>query len=323
MAFTQCERAIYLFCAPLSQTRTTPLTVAEWHIVREMLEEHRAQPKQLLTSTLTLPERIAQKITARQQLGLALYELESAIHKGYRIMFDYEMPRRILRVPRNARPPYLYYVGDLSLCAMPSLLAVFQTELLARLEPHTIITPYYDEHVASYLQRGGRVIITADEGLNFWTRQHQIRRFVKQGQLLITTLQPVSTTGQSTTDYFTLCQWLADAVLISDTPLDGELFEHVVANCEHQWSTIYVTGTGEAVKVLTQTAQATPFTTMDAVRKGHCTNEPARFAELVQLFTPAALPAWQTALHDALAQASEHVSKEELHSIIHTYLAQH
>lgn len=322
MAFTQCERAIYLFCAPLSQTRTTPLTVAEWQIVRAVLQEHRAQPKQLLTSTLTLPERIAQKITARQQLGLALYELESAIHKGYRIMFDYAMPRRIMRAPRNARPPYLYYVGDSSLCAMPSVLAVFQTELLARLEPHTIITPYYDEHVASYLQRGGRVIITADEGLNFWTRQHQIRRFVKQGQLLITTLQPVSTTGQPTTDYFTLCQWLADAVLISDTPLDGELFERVVANCEHQWSTIYVTGTGEAIEALTQTAQATPFTTMDAVRKGHCTAEPARFAELVQLLTPAALPAWQTALHDALAEASKHASKDELSAAIHAYFTQ-
>lgn len=317
MAFTQSERAIYLFCAPLSQTRTTPLTVAEWQFVREALTRQHLRPKHLLTTTVDLPAAIATKITARQQLGLALYEVEDAIQQGYRIMFDEAMPTRLLRMPKTTRPPYLYYSGDKSLLAMPHCVAILQSEVLTHLPPHTIITPLFDEAVIAYLQRGARAIIVTAQGLNFWTRKKIVRDFIASGQLVLITMQPPGSKSKPMWPHDLLCQWLADAVVVSDTPLDSALFTALVDNCEHQWSPIFTVGNGQAVDWLVTTKQATPFTTFGAPAQ----HEPSRLPELLDLLTPPQ-PAWQQALYAALDEASQHTSPQELSDAIKTYFTQ-
>lgn len=321
MALTQSERATYLFCAPLSHTRTTPLTLAEWQLVRETLEAQHARPKQLLTTTFDLPAPIHAKIMARRQLGIALYELENAIHQGFRVMFEEDMPARLMRLVSAARPPYLYYSGDRSLLALPHVLTILQTDLLTTLAPTVVMTTQVDEAVMAYLARGGRVIAIVAEGLNTYTRQKAVRDLIAHGQLVLLTMQPLgSKTTQ--TDWQIYCALhSADAALLGDVARDDALVPAIQRVCETNATRLYATGEGPFVDALISTQQATRFTTLEALTSGQTTTDASRFPELLARLTKKELPAWQVALYHALDEASAHVSKDALTALITAHLA--
>lgn len=98
MSFSENEKATYLFCAQLPQTKTTPLTTIEWNVTVKSLSQKNLEPAYLfdcspseliniLSEAGEVTEkqklRIIEKVEYHQKLGFGLSELEELVHKGF------------------------------------------------------------------------------------------------------------------------------------------------------------------------------------------------------------------------------------------------
>ncbi|BBH22485.1 hypothetical protein Back11_38300 [Paenibacillus baekrokdamisoli] len=302
MRFTDNEKATYLFCAQLSQTRTIPLTILEWNTIVKSLGCHKLQPEALLSmdsaallniltqATTSQKTKIINKIEARRKLGISMLELEEIIHQGYGIMFRSEMPQRIKKLTQKYVPAFFYYAGDPSILSYRALGVVgardansdelAQTEIIAR-EAATqgviIISGgargIDSTAVDSTLQNGGKAVIFPADGLAKWVKKREIREYIKNGQLLIMSTQKLDApfSGSYAMQRNKFIHAPSDAVLVASSRISGEkssgTWEGVKENLNLQWSPLYVIGNSEGIVKLKNDGKAKLFISLEDVYK--------------------------------------------------------
>lgn len=301
MTFSQNEKAIYLFCAELHQTKTKALTIIEWNTLVKSLANHRLNPEYLLTcthneimqllseATPAQKERIAKKVELRKQLGLSLIELDEVIHQGYQIVFRRNMPERLKKLMLNHRPAFYYFLGDLNILNSTHVLGVvgardaMEDELVRVREiskdaakSGVIIVSGGARGVDStatdtVLEAGGNAIIFPSEGLSNWVKKKEVRKYLQNGQLLLLSTQPINArfSGYYAMQRNKFIHATADNTLVASSQISKEkksgTWEGVLENLKYKWSKLYTIGESPGVKQLQADGQAQPFSTLREV----------------------------------------------------------
>jgi DNA processing protein len=300
MQFTNNEIATYLFCAQLSQTKTTPLTIIEWNTVVKSLGEKMLQPEALLTmtsselfnvltqATAAQKSKILKKIDARQKLGISMLELEDIVHQGYGIMFRSQMPLRLKKLTPKYLPAFFYYAGDSSILSNrvlgvvgardANLEELEQTANIAKdAVPNGVVIFSGGARgvdmtaVEAALNNGGKAVVFPVEGLAKWTKKSDIREYIMNGQLLLMSTQrlnaPFSPSYAMQRNKFIHAP--SDAVLVASSMISGTktsgTWEGVLENIKSKWSPLYVIGGSAGVKRLIEEGNAKPFTSFQNV----------------------------------------------------------
>lgn len=300
MRFTDNEKATYLFCAQLSQTRTNPLTILEWNAIVKSLGEHKLQPEVLLSmdsstllkiltqATSSQKSKILDKIEARRKLGISMLELEEIVHQGYGIMFRSEMPQRMKKLTQKYIPAFFYYAGDPTILSHRALGVVgardansnelAQTDLIAReaAKQGVIIISggargVDSTAVDSTLQNGGKAVIFPADGLAKWVKKREIRKYIKDGKLLLMSTQKLDApfSGSYAMQRNKFIHAPSDAVLVASSSISGKkasgTWEGVIENLKFQWSPLYVIGNSEGVNKLKNDGNAKLFTSFEDI----------------------------------------------------------
>lgn len=298
MLFTNNEIATYLYCAQLSQTRTTPLTILEWNAVVKSLGEHGLQPEALQTmtpsellntltqATPTQRSKIVNKIETRQKLGFSMLELEEIVNQGYGILFRSHMPPRLKKLTQKFLPAFFYYAGDLKILSHRALGVVGARNASTReLEQTANIAKDAVSHgvviisggakgvdttaVEAALQSGGKAIVFPAEGLAKWIKKSAIREYIMNGQLLIMSTQRLEApfSGSFAMQRNKFIHATPDAVLVASSQISGTkssgTWEGVLENIKMQWTPLFVSGDSEGVKRLKADGNAKQFTTFE------------------------------------------------------------
>lgn len=300
MQFTNNEIATYLYCAQLTQTRTTPLTILEWNVIVKSLSQQKLEPEVLLTinstelsntlihATNAQKTRIVEKIKARQKLGLSMLELEEIVHQGFGIMFRSKMPPRLKKLTHKHIPAFFYYAGDPSILshrAMGVVGARSATE--TELTQTTNIANEAASHgvviisggakgvdttaVEATLQNGGKAIVFPADGLMKWVKKSNIRSYISNKQLLIMSTQRLDApfSGYYAMQRNKFIHAPSDAVLVASSKISTKkksgTWEGVAENIKYQWSPLYVIGNSEGVEQLKAYGNAEQFSSFDKV----------------------------------------------------------
>lgn len=301
MLFSDNEIATYLFCAPLQNTKTTPLTILEWNVTVKSLANHGRNPDFLLTcipsnlqnilteATEAQKSKIVQKVEKRQKLGVAMIELEEAINQGYNIVFRSQMPFRLKKLKLNTRPAFLYFIGDINILntqnalgvvgardALPEELAQV-TEICQNAAKNDIIVisggarGVDSAATDAALRAGGKVVIFPSEGLSRWSRRKEVRQYIQKGQLLIMSTQSL---GANFTSAYAMqrnkyIHATGDATLVASSKVSSAkksgTWEGVLENIKAKWSPLYVLGASEGVEKLKEMRNATAFTSIEDI----------------------------------------------------------
>lgn len=300
MTFTENEKATYLFCAQLSQTKTNPLTILEWNAVVKSLSNIKKEPKDLLDMTAsdlihTLTEateaqkkRIMNKITARQQLGAAMLEIEKMQHQGYGILFRAQMPHKLKKLTQRFVPAFFNYAGNVNILNHRSLGVVGarnasqeelqQTSEIAKnaaSQGVVIISGgargVDTTAVDATLENGGKAIVFPADGLANWIKKKSIRQYIENNQLLLMSTQHINArfTGAYAMQRNKFIHAPSDAVLIASSSISGSkksgTWEGVLENLKYQWSSLYVIGSSEGVEKLKVDGNAEVFSTFNDI----------------------------------------------------------
>jgi DNA processing protein len=302
MQFTNNEIATYLFCAQLSQTKTTPLTILEWNSVVKSLSEQKQQPEALLSMTSSellnaltqatdaQKSKILKKVAARQKLGISMLELEDIVQQGYNIMFRQHMPPRLKKLTQKFLPAFFYYAGDPLILSHRTLGVVgarnandeelLETTKIAReAVTHGVVINSGGARgvdmtaVEAALQNGGKAVLFPVEGLAKWVKKREIRQYIMNGQLLLMSTQrldaPFSPSFAMQRNKFIHAS--SDAVLVASSKISGAkssgTWEGVLENIKMQWSPIYVIGESEGVQRLTAEGHAKYFQSFEDIYK--------------------------------------------------------
>lgn len=300
MQFTNNEIATYLYCAQLTQTRTTPLTILEWNVIVKSLSQQKLEPEVLLTinstelvnalteATNAQKTRIVEKIQARQKLGLSMIELEEIIHQGFGIMFRSKMPPRLKKLTPKHIPAFFYYAGDPSILTHRAMGVVG-----ARVATETELTQTADigNEAASHgvviisggakgidttaveatLQNGGKAIVFPADGLMKWIKKSDIRDYISSEQLLIMSAQSLNApfSGHYAMQRNKFIHAPSDAVLVASSKISGKkksgTWEGVLDNIKFQWSPLYVIGNSEGVEQLKAHGNAEQFSSFETI----------------------------------------------------------
>lgn len=315
MHFSNNEIATYLFCAPLTQTKTIPLTIIEWNIIVKSLRNQSLQPESLFKISLTDLEdvlinttgaqkkRILKKIENRQQLGLSMFELENMNNQGYRIMFRSQMPAKLKKLTAKFLPPFFYYAGDPSILQNNILGVVGAREAnKEELQKTSEISRQAAEEgvviasggakgidtcaVDSALNNGGKAIIFPAEGLEKWIKKHTIRKYISNNQLLLMSTQKLNApfTGHYAMNRNKYIHAPSDAVLVGSSKISGSkksgTWEGVLENIKHKWSALYVIGHSEGAEKLKTENLAQPFSTVASIYNAHNSNTEENASEI-------------------------------------------
>lgn len=303
MTFSENEKTTYLFCAPLLQTKTKPLTIIEWNTIVKSLAKENLEPTYLLDCSpsellILLTEakksqkmNIIKKIEARQKLGFGILELEELYHNGYNVLFRADYSKRLKKLKLNQRPPFYYYVGNLNILNSNEALSVVGARDANDDELQTIslITSEAGQRgitiisggargvdsiaVESALQNGGKAIIFPSDGLMNWARKKEYRKYIQNGQLLLISAQHIKAkfSGSYAMQRNKFIHSTGDATLVASSKISGTkksgTWEGVIENIEAQWSPLYVLGRSEGVEKLKEMNKATTFTSLDNIFK--------------------------------------------------------
>ncbi|WP_413378091.1 DNA-processing protein DprA [Alkalihalobacillus sp. 1P02AB] len=297
MTYNDNEIAIYLFCAQLYRTGTTPLTILEWNAVVKSLANHNLQPKELLKLTpsellsiLTYASeqqkpRIARKIDARKKLGISTLELEEMTHKGYGIMFRTEMPAKIKKLTQHYLPAFFYFAGDPNILSQPLLGVVGARNATDEELSQTavIVEETVPKGMAiisggakgvdtvaveTALKQGGKAIIFPADGLARWVKKREIRSYIMNNQLLIMSTQRLEApfSGAYAMQRNKFIHAPSNAVLVASSKISGAkssgTWEGVQENIKNRWSPIFVLGKSEGVLRLLEEGHAKPFSSI-------------------------------------------------------------
>jgi DNA processing protein len=300
MQFTNNEKATYLFCAQLSQTKTTALTILEWNAVVKSLSEHGLLPEELLTisssklvrvltkATEAQKAKILNKVESRQQLGISMLELEEIVHQGYGIMFRSTMPKRLKKLTQKYIPAFFYYAGDLSLLSHPTLGVVGAREaneeelsqtsnIASEAATHGIVIisggakGVDSTAVEAALKNGGKAVVFPSEGLTKWVKKSENRQYIMNGQLLLISSQRLDAafTPAYAMQRNKYIHAPSDAVLVSSSKISGTknsgTWEGVIENLKHKWAPLYVIGNSAGVKKLLSDGVAKPFSSFEDI----------------------------------------------------------
>lgn len=315
MQFSNNEIATYLFCAPLTQTKTIPLTIIEWNIIVKSLRSQSLQPESLFKISLSELEnvlndatsiqkkRILKKIENRQQLGLSMFELENINNQGYGIMFRSQMPVRLKKLTAKFLPPFFYYAGDPSILQNNILGVVGAREAnKEELQETSAISQQAASEgvviasggakgidtcaVESTLNHGGKAIIFPAEGLEKWIKKHTIRNYISNKQLLLMSTQKLnaSFTGYYAMNRNKYIHASSDAVLIASSKISGSkksgTWEGVLENIKYKWSNLYVIGDSEGVEKLKIENLAQPFSNVASIYNENNSNTDESVSEI-------------------------------------------
>ncbi len=302
MQFTNNEISTYLFCAQLSQTKTTPLTILEWNAVVKSLGEHKLQPEALLTmtssellniltqATVAQKSKILKKVEARQKLGISMLELEEIVHQGYGVMFRSHMPTRLKKLTQKFVPAFFYYAGDPSILSHRTLGVVgarkanadelTQTANIAReavLHGVVIISGgakgVDTMAVETALENGGKAVVFPADGLAKWVKKSTIRQYIMNGQLLLMSTQKLNASFSPSyaMQRNKFIHAPSDAVLVASSKISGTkssgTWEGVLENLKLQWSPLYVIGNSEGVVRLRAEGIAKIFSSFEEIYK--------------------------------------------------------
>ncbi|MCU4885128.1 DNA-processing protein DprA [Bacillus cereus] len=300
MQFTNNEISTYLFCAQLSQTKTTPLTILEWNAVVKSLGEHKLQPEALLTmtssellnaltqATVAQKSKILKKVEARQKLGISMLELEEIVHQGYGIMFRSHMPKRIKKLTQKFVPAFFYYAGDPSILSYHALGVVgargantdelTQTANITReAAGHGVVIISGGAKgidtmaVETALQHGGKAVVFPADGLEKWVKKSTIRQYIINGQLLLMSNQRLNApfSGSYAMQRNKFIHAPSDAVLVASSKISGTkssgTWEGVLENLKQQWSPLYGIGDSEGVVQLIVEGYAKAFSSFEEI----------------------------------------------------------
>lgn len=303
MHFSENEKATYLFCAPLPQTKTTPLTIIEWNITVKSLATNSLEPTYLLDSspsdllnilteaTDTQKLNIVKKVESRQKLGFSVLELEELLHNGYGILFRSDFSKRLKKLHLKKRPPFYYYIGDITILNCEHALSVVGSREASEEELQTVIKITTDASqkgitivsggakgvdsiaVETALNNGGKAIIFPTEGLSTWSRKKEYREYIQNGQVLLLSTQPIQARFAS---YYAMqrnkfVHSTGDATLVASSQISGKkksgTWEGVAENIKEKWSPLYVIGQSEGVEKLREMGVAQPFTSLESIFK--------------------------------------------------------
>jgi predicted Rossmann fold nucleotide-binding protein DprA/Smf involved in DNA uptake len=302
MPFTKNEIATYLFCAPLSQTKTPALTVLEWNVVVKSLGENKLQPEALLNmsasnlsvlltiATTSQKSNILKKVEERQKLSISMLELEDLKNQGYGIMFRSQMPSRLKKLTQKFLPSFFYFAGDPTILLHTTLGVVGARD--ATSEELSVTSDLVKEAVSqgvviisggakgvdtkavdTALQVGGKAIIFPSEGLQKWVKKNPIRQYIKNGRLLLMSTQKLDApfTGSYAMQRNKFIHAPADAMLVASSKISGTkssgTWEGVLENLKMKWSPIYAIGNSEGVEKLVADGNAKPLTSIEEIFK--------------------------------------------------------
>lgn len=300
MQFTNNEIATYLFCAPLSQTRTIPLTILEWNAVVKSLAKHGLQPEILQTVTSSelqkllikakesQKSKIIKKVEARQHLGFSVLELEEIVDKGYGVLFRSYMSPRLKKLTPKFLPAFFYYAGDVSILTHRALGVVGardandqelqETRRIASdaaNEGVVIISGgargVDSEAVEATLQAGGKAIVFPADGLEKWVKKKENRHYIMNNQLLLMSTQRLKApfSGSFAMQRNKFIHATSDAVLVASSQISGTknsgTWEGVMENIKHEWSPLYVIGNSVGVEKLKMDGNAKEFTSFNQI----------------------------------------------------------
>lgn len=302
MNFSENEKAIYLFCAPLPQTKTKPLTTIEWNVTVKSLAKKNLAPAflfectsneliQLLHETGEATEsqksKITEKVEARQKLAFSLSELEDLNHKGFGVLFRANYPKRLKKLKLKQRPPFYYFIGDISILNSSRTLSVVGSRDATEDELQTVaqITAEAARNnvtivsggargvdsiaVDTALEHGGKAIIFPTEGLAVWARKKEYRKYIQTNQLLLLSVQHVEAkfTAAYAMQRNKFIHSVGDATLVASSQISKQkksgTWEGVMENLKEKWSPIFVIGESEGVKKLIEMNAAKPFTSFN------------------------------------------------------------
>lgn len=315
MEFTNNELATYLFCAQLTQTKTTPLTIIEWNEVVKSLSEQRMQPEilfdlsieelsnLLINATEAQKDRIIKKIDSRQKLGISMLELKEIVHQGYGIMFRAQMPTRLKKLTQKFIPPFFYYAGDPAILSHRTLGVVGARDAN---NDELQQTADISKKAASYgvvivsggargvdstavettLDNGGKAIVFPSEGLAKWVKKSNIRNHIANGNLLLMSAQKLDApfSGSYAMQRNKFIHAPSDAVLVSSSKISGKkssgTWEGAQENIKHQWSPLFVIGNSEGVMKLKTEGHASELTSFEEI---FVKSEPMKNQQLTEI----------------------------------------
>ncbi len=301
MHFSENEKTTYLFCAPLLQTKTTPLTIIEWNITVKSLAQRNLDPTYLLDcypsdllkilteATEAQKLKIIKKVESRQNLGFGILELEELSHNGYGILFRSDFPKRLKKLNLKQRPPFYYYIGDINILNSQKALSVVGARDANEDELQSVakITSDAAEQeitvvsggargvdsvaVETALQNGGKAIIFPVEGLSAWARKKEYRKYIQNGQVLILSVQPIQArfSGSYAMQRNKFIHSTGDVTLVASSQISGKkksgTWEGVAENIKEKWSPLYVIGQSEGAEKLKEIKVAQSFTSLERI----------------------------------------------------------
>lgn len=303
MHFSENEKTTYLFCAPLPQTKTTPLTIIEWNITVKSLAQKNLEPTYLLgchpsdlfkilaEASESQKLKIINKVESRQNLGFGILELEELQHNGYGILFRSDFTKRLKKLILKQRPPFYYYIGDISILNCPQALSVVgardaneeELQTLAKITAEavkkdiTIVSGgargVDSIAVETALQNGGKAIIFPSEGLSTWARKKEYRKYIQNGQVILLSIQPIQAkfTGSYAMQRNKFIHSTGDVTLVASSQISAKkksgTWEGVLENIKEKWSPLYVIGQSEGVEKLKEMEVAQSFTSLGNIFK--------------------------------------------------------
>lgn len=319
MVFSDNEKATYLFCAPLYNTQTTPLTILEWNITVKSLANNGKNPDFLLTceprellnilteATTAQKNKISQKVEKRQKLGVSMIELEEAINQGYNILFRSQMSFRLKKLKPNMRPAFFYYMGDINILNNKMAISVVGARDALQDELKQVADICKDaakngivvisggaqgiDYMAteSALKVGGKAVIFPSDGLSKWSRKKEIRQYIQSGQLLIMSTQPLGAnfTGAYAMQRNKFIHATGDATLVGSSKTSGVkksgTWEGILENIKEKWSPLFVIGKSEGVEKLKNLKKATVFTSIGDIFFTNSINTVLDFKQQLQI----------------------------------------
>lgn len=299
LVFNENQIATYLFCAQLPKTKTTPLTILEWNALVSALRKNNLEPKTLTIITLSelyhilesvkpaQRNNILKKVEARQQLGMAMIEMENIINQGVHLLFRSHMPKCLKRMTSKHLPPFFYYVGDFTIFDYPKLSVVgarnaTEDELMATAkigkdaatQGIVIVSGgakgIDSTAVEACLHQGGKAIVFPSDGLQKWLKKKNMRQFIQNQQLLLLSAQRIeaSFSGSYAMQRNKYIHVSGQAVLvasssISTTGKKSGTWEGVMENIKENWTPIFTIGQSEGVHKLISEYKAQPFESID------------------------------------------------------------
>ena len=327
MPFTDNEIATYLLCAQLPQTKTNPLTILEWNVVVKSLGEHQLQPEILLTmspsellnvltqATASQKIKILEKVEARQNLGISMFELEEFTRQGFGVLFRSQMPKRLKKLTQKFLPPFFYYAGNPDILSHQTLGVVgarnansedlLQTANIASEAAQNGIVIISGgakgvdtTAVEAALENNGKAVIFPSEGLTKWVKRSEIRQYILNEQLLLMSTQKLDApfSGRYAMLRNRYIHAPSDAVLVASSKISGSktsgTWEGVVENLKQQWSPLYIIGKSEGVLRLLAEKHAKQYTSLEAIFNKSCPTKlenASDFAEQVKELIKSAL----------------------------------